>query len=81
MKFSTGKRTRVKHSTGMDMKELEKLKRRMKNVKHSSGLSSPMKHTTGQVTDAKSLYDHLEADVEKMEEEEKKLKEREKEQK
>lgn len=71
MKFSTGRRSRLKHSTGVDMTELGKIKRRMKTVKHSSGGESPLMHTTGQVTDAKALYDELIEEEEKEIEEEK----------
>lgn len=77
MKFSTGRRSRLKHSTGIEMAKLGKIKRRIKAVKHSSGGESPLLHTTGQVTDAKALYDQFEAEVEKMGEEEEKLKEQE----
>ena len=71
MKFSTGKRSRVKHSTGIDMAELGKIKRRSKRVIHSSGGESHLLHTTGQVTDAKALYDQLIEEEEKESEEEK----------
>ncbi len=71
MKFSTGRRTRIKHSTGIDMAELGKIKRRMKSVKHSSGGESPLSHTTGQVTDSKAFYDQLIEEEEKEIEEEK----------
>lgn len=57
MKFSTGKVTRVKHATGLDMQRLAKLKRRVKSLKHSTGEQTSLKHATGKEFDYKVTYE------------------------
>ena len=59
MKYSTGRRGRVKHSTGIDLTKLEKIKRRIRPVKHSTGGISSLMHSTGKESDYKVLYDQL----------------------
>lgn len=67
MKFSTGKATGMRHATGLDMKKLAKLKRRVKAVKHSTGEKSSLKHATGKEMDYKVGYEELLEEEENME--------------
>lgn len=69
MKYSIGKRSRIKHSTGIDSEKLEKIKRRVRPIKHSTGGQSSLAHSTGKETDYKVLYGKL------IEEEEKEIEE------
>lgn len=69
MKYSTGRSGRVKHSIGIDPARLEKIKRRVRSIKHSTGGKSSLAHYTGKETDYKVLYDQV------IEEEEKEIKE------
>lgn len=76
MKYSIGRRSRVKHSTGIDPAKLEKIKRRATSVKHSTGGQSSLAHATGKETDYKVLYDQIIEEEEKEIEEEKENKEK-----
>ena len=63
MKYSTGKPTRLKHSTGYDWDELEKMKAqagpyRYKKPRFSTGEDSYIRHSTGQEFDYKAYYTH-----------------------
>ena len=71
MKFSTSKGTRMRHATGLNMKRLAKLKRRVKSLKHSTGEQTSLKHSTGKEFDYKVIY---EEELEELLEEEKRLK-------
>ena len=75
MKYSIGKRSRVKHSTGIDYAILEKIKKRARSVKHSTGGQASLAHATGKETDYKTLYDQL-IEEERVCEEEKEQKEK-----
>lgn len=55
VKYSTGKGARVKHSTGMEWKDLEKAKKRYTPIKHSTGENAAVKHSTGVEFDYKYL--------------------------
>jgi len=65
MKYSKGGINRVKGSTGIDPAKLEKIKRRARSVKHSTGGQSSLSHYTGKETDYKVLYDQLIEEEEK----------------
>jgi len=58
LKSSTGRGTRVKHSTGYEWSDLEKAKRKYpRRIKYSTGESSPMLHATGTEMDTRALRD------------------------
>ena len=71
MRFSTGRGSRLRHATGIDMRKLNGLKRKVKALKHSSGVGASLRHATGKELDYKVIY-------EKLLEEEKRLKQEEK---
>ncbi len=50
MKYSTGRKTRVRYSTAMDWDEYEK-KTRRSLVRYSTGRGSPLKHSCGAMMD------------------------------
>ena len=52
MKYSTGKKSRVKHATAREWDEIEV----EHPVKHSTGEKSPIRHTTGIQFDSKSIH-------------------------
>ncbi|MEE9316494.1 MAG: hypothetical protein V3U97_05235 [bacterium] len=63
MKYSTGKPTRVRHSTGWDWDELERMKARAgpyryKKPRCSTGEDAHIRHSTGQEFDHKAYYTH-----------------------
>ena len=60
IKYSTGRGTRVKHSTGNEFVDLEKRRKRYFLVKHSTGKDSAIKHVTGVEFDLKQ-YEEQEA--------------------
>lgn len=70
MKFATGRKSRLRHATGVNMHKLNELKRRVRALKHSSGVGTSLRHATGKELDYELIY-------EKLLEEEEKLKERE----
>ncbi|MFQ5876011.1 MAG: hypothetical protein ACE5JL_19730, partial [Dehalococcoidia bacterium] len=47
LKVSTGRGTRVRHSTGLEWGEMEKAKKKYPPIKHSTGEESPIRHSTG----------------------------------
>ncbi len=58
LKVSTGRGTRLKHSTGYEWSDLEKAKRKYpRRIKYSTGESSPMLHATGTEMDTRALRD------------------------
>jgi len=69
MKFSTGKVTRLKHATGVDMQKLAEIKRRARALRHSTGHESDMIHATGKEFDYKRMYEELLEEGEKLKEE------------
>jgi len=65
MKFSTGKGTKMKHATGLNMKKLAELKRRKRALGHSTGEQSRLGHATGKEFDYKVSYEKLLGEDEK----------------
>ena len=59
-KYSTGRGTRLQHSTAMEWKDMEKAKKKYDPVKHSTGETSTIKHATGTEFDYKVLSKQLE---------------------
>ena len=58
LKVSTGRGTRVKHSTGYEWSDLEKAKKKYpRRIKYSTGESSSMLHATGTEMDTRALRD------------------------
>ncbi|MDI6892497.1 MAG: hypothetical protein QMD08_05855 [Actinomycetota bacterium] len=47
MKYSTGRGTRMKHSTAMEWDEYEKRKKKRSRVKHSTGKGAAITHACG----------------------------------
>ena len=70
MKFSTGRHTKMGHATGIDMRKLAEIKRRVKALKHSSGEGGPLKHSTGKEFDYKLIYEEV-LEEERLKQEEK----------
>ncbi|MBA3062695.1 MAG: hypothetical protein FP833_07080 [Atribacteria sp.] len=62
MKYSTGKYTRVRHSTAREWDEIEKAKKRSgyQELKHSTGEKPAIKHATGTEFDYKALIEESE---------------------
>jgi len=54
MKYSTGRRTRCKHSTAMEWDEYEKKKRRSR-VRYSTGRGAVLRHFSGVLLDGEAL--------------------------
>jgi len=52
---STGRGSRVKHSTGMEWDELDKAKKKYIPIRHSTGESSPIRHSSGTELDWRAL--------------------------
>ena len=61
IKYSTGKGTRMRHSTAMEWDDLEKAKKKYDPVKHSTGENATIKHATGTEFDYKVLSNRLES--------------------
>jgi len=59
MKFSTGRHTKMRHATGIDMRKLAEIKRRVKALKHSSGEGGSLRHATGKEFDYKLIYEEV----------------------
>lgn len=57
IKYSSGKGTRVRHSTGLEWDDLKKKKKKYDPIKHSTGESSFIRHATGTEFDYKALYE------------------------
>jgi len=70
MKFSTGRHTKMRHATGIDMNKLNELKRRVKALKHSSGEGGSLRHATGKEFDYKLIYEEV-LEEERLKQEEK----------
>jgi len=70
LKVSTGRGTRLKHSTGYEWSDLEKAKKKYpRRIKYSTGESSPMLHATGTEMDTRALRDLRGESVDEEEEE------------
>lgn len=59
IKYSTGKGSRVRHSTAMEWDEMEDAKKRSgyQELKHSTGEKPAIKHATGVEFDYKAMID------------------------
>lgn len=69
MKYGTGRGSRVKHSTGLDMTKLDEIRRSVKRLRHSTGGESSLVHTTGREMDYKYEYENLMEEEQKLREE------------
>lgn len=61
-KYSTGRGARVKHSTGLEWEDLQKVKKKYDPVRHSTGEEAFIRHATGTEFDYKQLYETLAKD-------------------
>lgn len=59
IKYSTGRKTRVRHSTAMEWEDLEKAKKKYDPIKHSTGENATIRHATGTEFDYKVLSEQL----------------------
>ena len=59
MKYGTGRGSRVKHSTGIDMTKLDEIRRKVRRLKHSTGGEASLVHATGKEMDYKYEYEEL----------------------
>jgi hypothetical protein len=53
MKYSTGKGTRMQHSTAMEWNELERKMKKRSRLKHSTGENASIRHACGIELDLK----------------------------
>ena len=60
IKYSTGRGTRMRHSTAMEWKDLEKAKKKYDPIKHATGENANIRHATGTEFDYKVLSKRLE---------------------
>ena len=60
MKYSTGRGTKLRHSTAIEWDELEKKKKKRgyHPIKFSTGGNAAIKHATGTEFDWKAMRDH-----------------------
>ncbi|NQT30579.1 MAG: hypothetical protein HQ596_08400, partial [Candidatus Saganbacteria bacterium] len=74
MKYSTGRKTKMKYSTGMDWDEYMK-KRRHSRVRYSTGESATLSHSSGTLLDGRAeLEEDSSSEARRAKEEEKKEK-------
>ncbi|MBA7678170.1 hypothetical protein ES703_86442 [subsurface metagenome] len=69
LRTSTGKGTRVRHSTGLEWDDLAKAKKRYTPLKHSTGEDSKIRHSTGTEMDYRALRGEPEDDETETEQE------------
>jgi len=62
LKTSTGKGTRVRHSTGLEWDDLARAKKKYTPLKHSTGEDSKIRHSTGTEMDYRALRGEPEDD-------------------
>ncbi|MFQ5873113.1 MAG: hypothetical protein ACE5JL_04840 [Dehalococcoidia bacterium] len=67
LKVSTGRGTRVRHSTGLEWDDLEKAKKKYTPIRHSTGEDSKIKHSTGTEMDWRALRGEATEDEEEAE--------------
>ncbi len=62
MKYSTGRGSRLKHSTAIEWAELEKAKKKNghRKIKHSTGEKAAVRHFTGREFDYRALIERPE---------------------
>lgn len=58
IKYSTGRGTRVRHSTALEWDDLEKAKKKYSPIKYSTGEDASIRHATGVEFDYKYLLKH-----------------------
>lgn len=75
IKYSTGRGTRVRHSTALEWDDLEKQKRRYNPIKYSTGEDAHIRHATGTEFDFRALHKREQEDIKKQKEYDKDLKE------
>lgn len=64
LKASTGRGTRVRHSTGLEWDEMEKAKKKYTPIRHSTGEESKIRHSTGREMDWRALRGEASEDEE-----------------
>lgn len=62
LRTSTGKGTRVRHSTGLEWDDLAKAKKKYTPLRHSTGEESKIRHSTGTEMDYRALRGEPEDD-------------------
>ena len=62
LRTSTGKGTRLRHSTGLEWDDLAKAKKKYTPLKHSTGEDSKIRHSTGTEMDYRALRGEPEDD-------------------
>lgn len=62
LKKSTGRGSRVKHSTGLEWDELVRAKKHYAPIKYATGENSPIRHSTGTEFDYKVLAGFMKGD-------------------
>jgi len=62
IKYSTGKETRVRHSTALEWDDLEKAKKKYSPIKYSTGEKTAIRHATGVEFDYKYLAEKEKAE-------------------
>ena len=62
LRTSTGKGTRLRHSTGLEWDELEKARKKNTPIIHSTGEDSKIRHSTGTEMDYRALRGEPEDD-------------------
>ena len=63
MRYSTGRGTRVKHSTAMEWDEYEKKKRRSR-IRYSTGKGAALRHACGVLLDEETAEQEIQPDRE-----------------
>lgn len=62
IKYSTGRGTRVRHSTALEWDDLEKAKKKYSPIKYSTGEKANIRHATGVEFDFKYLAEKEKAE-------------------
>ena len=64
IKYSTGRGTKVRHSTALEWDDLEKTKKKYSPIKYSTGEKATIRHATGVEFDYKYLAEKEKAEAE-----------------
>ena len=64
VKYSTGRKTKVRHSTATEWDDLEKMRKRYRPIKYATGQEPAVKHATGTEFDKKHLIEEEEKRLE-----------------
>ena len=67
LRFSTGRESRVKHSTGAEPDQVAKARRGYPRPRYSTGESTSIAHFTGRETDYRALAEDSDIPVEHIE--------------